>query len=358
MNKNEETVMLKNKSLNEMMHPASFNNGFSMDGYWIWDSSVIKGEDGRYHLFASRWRNTLPMHPGWLLESEIVRASCDTPDGVFKFEEVVLPSRGAQYWDGRSVHNPQVIKFKDKYVIYYMGTTHPFADIKDDEKIDLKDYRVIVARANKRVGVAISDSVFGPWERLPEPVFEPRPEYFDNFFVSNPTPCITPDEKILLVYKSRRYAERPYPEFLHGKMVLGVATADAPWEKHKALLDKPLFDGSEYELEDPFLWRDESGYHIMAKDMNGNLCGEKFGVACATSSNGLDWSFDIGRCFCSRKLMFEDGQERELGNMDRPFILFENGEPICAYFAVSDGADGRGFVNCTKTWTMPLKIKK
>ena len=26
-----------------------------MDGYWVWDGSTIRGEDGRYHLFASRW---------------------------------------------------------------------------------------------------------------------------------------------------------------------------------------------------------------------------------------------------------------------------------------------------------------
>lgn len=350
--------MQMERSINELTYPASLTNGFSMDDYWIWDGSVIKGEDGRYHMFSSRWRKTLPMHPGWLLESEIVRASCDTPDGVFQLEEVVLSSRGAQYWDGRSVHNPQIIKYKDKYVLYYMGTTHPFPDVKPDEKIDLRDPRVICARANKRVGVAVSDSIFGPWKRAEEPVFNTRPDHFDNFFVSNPAPCVTPDGKILLIYKARSYVNRPYPEFLHGKMVLGVAVADAPWEKHKAILDKPLFDGSDYELEDPFVWCNEDGYHLMAKDMNGNVCGEKFGGVYATSSNGVEWDFKVGTCFYSRKLLFDDGSEKELGNLDRPCLLFEEGKPVCAYFAVSDGADGKGFVNCNRTWSMPLKMKK
>jgi hypothetical protein len=26
--------------------------GFRMPGYWVWDSSIIRGDDGLYHLFA------------------------------------------------------------------------------------------------------------------------------------------------------------------------------------------------------------------------------------------------------------------------------------------------------------------
>ena len=120
-------------TLTEIMQPVTEKSGFAIEGYWVWCGSVIKGEDNRYHMFASRWRKTLPMHPGWLLESEIVHAVCDTPDGEFQFEEVVLPARGAEYWDGRSTHNPHIIKYEGKYVLYYMGTTHPFTDVKEGE---------------------------------------------------------------------------------------------------------------------------------------------------------------------------------------------------------------------------------
>ena len=62
------------KVLKEYMQPVSDKKGFNMEGYWVWCGSVVKGEDGKYHMFASRWRKSLPMHPGWLLESEVVRA--------------------------------------------------------------------------------------------------------------------------------------------------------------------------------------------------------------------------------------------------------------------------------------------
>jgi len=97
--------------LKERMLPAPVGGGFRMEGYWVWCGSVIKGEDNRYHMFASRWPKSQPMHPGWLSLSEIVRASSDTPEGPYQFEEVVLPARGAEYWDGRMTHNPQITKW-------------------------------------------------------------------------------------------------------------------------------------------------------------------------------------------------------------------------------------------------------
>ena len=100
--------------------------GFEMEGYWVWCGSVVKGGDGKYHMFASRWPKAYPMHPGWLLASEVVRAVSDTALGPFTFAEVVLPARGAEYWDGRATHNPHIKKHGDTYVLFYMGSTNPF----------------------------------------------------------------------------------------------------------------------------------------------------------------------------------------------------------------------------------------
>ena len=62
--------------------PAPLNGGFAMEGYWVWCGSVARGEDGLYHMFASRWKNSLPFHPGWGVASEIVRAVSTTPEAL------------------------------------------------------------------------------------------------------------------------------------------------------------------------------------------------------------------------------------------------------------------------------------
>lgn len=343
-------------TLSERMLPAPVGGGFAMEGYWVWCGSVIKA-DGKYHMFASRWRNTLPMHPGWLLESEIVRAESETPEGPYTFKEVVTPVRGAEYWDGRSTHNPHIMKCGDTYVLYYMGSTHPFPDVPLGEKLDNSSYRTIVARANKRVGIATSKSIYGPWERRDEPVQKTRPEYFDNFFVSNPAPCLNPDGSVLMVYKTRKYAERPYPEYLHGKMELGVSKAASFEGPFEACSDVPLIREEGLEVEDPFIWIDEDGYNMMAKDMNGRICGERMGGIYASSRDGVHWDVKRDFQFYSRNILWDDGQVREMGNLERPFILFEDGKPTHLFFATSDGKNGEGFMNATKTWNMVIPLK-
>lgn len=98
------------------------DGGFRMEGYWVWCGSVVKGEDGKYHMFAARWPKWLPMHPGWLLKSEIVRAVADKVEGPYTYCETVLGARGAQYWDGRMTHNPSIMKVGNKWVLYYIGS--------------------------------------------------------------------------------------------------------------------------------------------------------------------------------------------------------------------------------------------
>lgn len=341
-------------SLQSKMLPAPIKGGFKMEGYWVWCGSVIKAEDNKYHMFASRWEKKYPMHPGWLLASEIVRAVSDTPEGPYRFEEVVLPMRGAQYWDGRATHNPHIKKIGDTYVLYYMGTTHPFQELENCTELTIDDPRVIVARSNKRVGIATSKSIYGPWTRLNEPILSTRPDFFDSFLISNPAPVIKPDGKIAIIYKSRFYKGDLTIKYLHGDMQFGLAECDTYDGKYKHVSDKPIFD---FVLEDPFIWESQDVYHMIAKDMTGEVCGELGGGIYATSLTCKDWELHKGVLSYSRNVLWDDGIVREMGSLERPFILFEDGKPTHMFFATSDGYDGQGFMNCKNTWNMVIPLK-
>ena len=104
------------KETGEMTPPPPFpeqgtvkvESGFELDDYWVWDGSVIKGDDGLYHMFASRWPKNITFHPGWMLMSEVVHATSERVEGPYTFVDVVLPARGADFWDGRATHNPTI----------------------------------------------------------------------------------------------------------------------------------------------------------------------------------------------------------------------------------------------------------
>lgn len=327
--------------------PAPVNGGFQMEDYWVWCGSVVQGEDSRFHMFASRWPKSLPMHPGWLVQSEIVRAVADQPEGPFTFQEVVLPARGAEYWDGRSTHNPHIVKHKDKYLLFYMGSTHPFPDPIAGDGYDLQDPRCIVARANKRIGLAVANSVNGPWERRDVPIVSTRPGKFDSFLTSNPAPCVEEDGSVLLIYKARQYEGHG-----HGKMTFGVARAPHYEGRYLVMSEEPLFP-PDVHLEDPFIWRTEDGYELIAKDMDGNLCGEKYGGVHASSTDGMNWRIHPSLAY-SRNVSWDNGVTRTMGNLERPFLFFQNGKPTHLFAATSDGT--KGFHDATQTWNMVIPI--
>jgi hypothetical protein len=337
------------KNLSERLLPAPVKGGFQMPGYWVWCGSVVQGEDGQFHMFASRWPKHLPMHPGWLVHSEIVRAVSAAPEGPYSFVEVVLPARGAEYWDGRSTHNPHIVKHDGKYLLYYMGTTYPFADVEPGEAYGMEDPRCIVARSNKRIGLAVADRVEGPWVRRDAPILDVRPGKFDSYFTSNPAPCVHEDGSVLLIYKTRTFVGHTYSD-----MSLGAAWADHYDGPYRALNDEPIFQPEKIHLEDPFVWQTSAGYSMIAKDMNGNVCDEKHCGVLVHSQDGVHWEIDENPKAYSRLVVWDDGTSKQMGNLERPFLLFQEGRPTHMFAAT---ADGSGDFKCTNTWNMVIPIE-
>jgi hypothetical protein len=324
--------------------------GFRMEGYWVWCGSVIKGPDGKYHMFASRWPRDLTFHPGWMTNSEVVRAVADRPDGPYEFKEVVLPARGAEYWDGRATHNPSITRSGDTYILFYMGSTHPFDDPPRGKKFELSDPRCIVARSNKRIGIATAKSLEGPWTRYPQPALDTKAGTYYSFLTSNPAPVVHEDGSVLLMFKSRRYDGHK-----HSQMMLGLARAKHFLGPYEVVSDGPLFSSTNIgEVEDPFMWKTPEGYELVVKDMSGKIVGEHHAGVHARSKDGLHWTLSEKPKAWSRTVKFDDGITQTLGQLERPFVLFENGQPTYLFAAAGDGPGG--FANMTETHNLAIPL--
>lgn len=352
----DNLLELKEKSKNELFHnlgKAPRTPAFQCEGYWVWGSSVIQGDDGKYHMYVSRFPKSLPFHPGWMVASEIVHAISPTPEGPYKFSDVALPARGAQYWDGRSTHNPRIFKYNHKYYLIYMGSTHPFEE-PSYEELTLDSKWCIVGRANKRVGLAVADSPYGPWKRLDEPILKTEPNTFYSYLTSNPSPVVRKDGSVLMIFKGRAHTENGR----YSNMALGIASAPSIEGPYTVQNDKkPIFQvEGQGEAEDPFLWEDERGFHIIFKDHVAKFTGEKGGGVMAHSQDGINWIVDEDVKAYSRTVEWEDGDIEMQGQLERPFLFFENGVPAYVFFATMDGPGG--FENATKSWNMVISIKK
>ncbi|WP_206672771.1 glycoside hydrolase family protein [Algibacter lectus] len=335
---------------------APIDGGLQMEDYWVWGSSVIKGDDGLYHMYASRWPKMLPFHPGWMVASEIVHATSKTPEGPYQFQDVALGDRGTQFWDGKSCHNPKIVKYKDTYILYYMGSTHPFEAVTEANvsDFDLSSKWCIAARWGKRIGIATSKSPNGPWKRQNEPVLEVEPNSYYSFLTSNPSPLIKEDGSVVLLFKGRSYKEDGVSQ---SDMSIGVATAPSFDGDYTVIGDEPLFSMERFgEVEDPHLWSDDAGYHMIAKDQRGLITGGKGDGLVAHSENGIDWIIDENPRAYTKTVKWNNGTTIKQGQLERPFVFVENGKPTHIFFATMDGPGG--FNNGTKTWNMVIPLKK
>lgn len=331
------------------------SGGFQLDGYWVWDGSVIKGDDGLFHMFASRWPKNITFHPGWMLKSEVVHATADRIEGPYTFRDVVLPARGAEYWDGRATHNPTIRKHGDTYLLFYMGSTHPLEDPEPNVRLTLQEPRCIVARANKRIGLATAKSPYGPWTRLDHPILDCKPGTFYSLLTSNPAPVVHEDGSVLMLFKSRRF-EGTLADPRQSSMMLGLARAKHYSGPYEVIGDAPLFAPDRFgEVEDPFVWQSPNGgYELIAKDMTGKLCGEKHAAIYARSPDGENWTLATPPKSYTKLLRWDDGTTQKMGQLERPFLYLENGYPRYLFCAAADGPGG--FNNASKTWVVAIPL--
>lgn len=315
-----------------------------MDGYWVWCGSVIRGEDGRYHMFASRWPKSLPFWAGYTVASEVVRAAADTPAGPYEFQEVVLPARGAEFWDGRMTHNPTIHRFGDTYLLFYIGSTYdgpvPSAEeLARDPSIAHESWSRIC------IGLATSVSITGPWERRGGPILAQSRSSWETGIAANPAPCVHDDGSVLLIYRTSA----------GGRLALGAARADRFDGPYRRIAGPVCVFNDTDRLEDPFIWQSEGRYEMLAKDMTGGLTGEKHAGVHALMEDGVNWRLAPNPRAYSRTVAWSDGTQTTLGCLERPQLLIEDGVPTWLFLAAADGPGG--FHNAANTWNLAVPLR-
>lgn len=322
--------------LSRWMRPLRENSVFSDPEFNIWCGSVVEGDDGKFHMFYSRWPRSTG-HNAWVTHSEIARAVSDSPFGPFRHAEVVLPERDRKYWDGACTHNPTVVRIGGRFYLYYMGNTG------DREKTQGLNWQ---HRNNQRIGVAVADRPDGPWTRFDKPLIDisPDPNAPDALATNNPTVVERPDGGVLMIYKA--VAKRgPLP--FGGPVVHLAAVADSPLGPFTKQ-PRQIFTGKGqfFAAEDPFIWHDGRRYLAIVKDMGGHFTGVNPSLALFESSDGLtDWHPAAHVLVSGLQVTRPDGSVWKLRKLERPQILQRGGKPVALYCAAADTPDLSGSFN-------------
>ncbi|MDP4680648.1 MAG: alpha-L-fucosidase [Cyclobacteriaceae bacterium] len=310
--------------LYDKISEISDDNIFKTDGYYNWGSSILKEEDGKYHMFYSRWRKEYTFY-GWLTHSEVAHATSKSPAGPWKFKETVLEGRGKGNWDAITAHNPKIKYFQGKYYLYYISTNlgdNPFTndDLIETAHTGYSHTNWKILRPNQRTGVAVSNSINGPWKRMDQPLIEPSGPI--TTLTVNPAIAQGKDGKYYLIVKG----DKPnVTAFVRNQAIAVSNSPMGPFE----MQEKPVIDYM--DTEDMSVWYDED------RELFYGVFHAHTFIGLVSSRDGINWKKANEHVLMLKSVRMKDGSILKPDRMERPFIFTENGKPTLLSLAVKKG---------------------
>jgi hypothetical protein len=276
------------------------DGGFARKGFNLWDPSIIKVGD-TYHMFASCW--TSENFNAWKT-SFIVRGTSKTLLGPYSYAGEVFRPRPGDFFDSEGCHNPKITFHDGKYYLYYLGIPA------------------------WKSGVAVSDSIEGPWERRNDWCIP----------ANNPALWIHPDGSVYGVGKVKvenpKYpGSKKFDELLHYIHAYQAKSIFGPYTMLHQGKENAL--PSNYQNEDPCVWHDGERYHMLLTDLHGLASGLHKSFVYYTSRDGISYELVSKEPLFSNQnpIRFEDGSETKFLRIERPNIVLDEEGAVIAVLA-------------------------
>jgi len=299
--------------LGTRIQPVTPAGIFRDPDYFVWGPQLIKGQDGTFYLVHSRWPRETGFG-GWLTHSEIALATAQRPEGPYQFAKTLLKGRGEGHWDELMVHNPKLKKFGDRYYLYYISSRSGLTrgHIRDSQ----------------RTGVAVADSILGPYQRFDRPLIEPVKPFYN--VAVNPGVTRMPDGRYLIIIKGDIKPKEPHEHFPQRIQALGIAASPTgPFQ----MLPEPAI--ADIDTEDASIWYD-SGRSMYYAVFHAHTY-----IGLITSEDGIRWQRAVHYKVTGKDIKLSDGSFLEAKRLERPSVFYDNGEPRMLCVAANQHNDSR-----------------
>lgn len=272
--------------------PRDIHNGLedsSCTRYSYWDGSIIKGKDGKYYMYCSRWDQSRG-HDGW-------------------------PQSVAVYAVSDNITGPYV----DQGLLY----THEGGRGHNVVAIELPDGRIAVFCSDIVPGwVFIADDPSGPFEFQGEVKINTNGYENTSMLRTNMSICVREDGTFLIIPRGGHVMHST-----SGIMGPYLVKSDVIWP-----MDLPGFDTRAWE--DPCVWRSGGKYYCMVNNWSTKQ------AIYLTSDDGLtNWEYTGNKAYSPADpdlFRYTDGTRNTWTKIERPGVYMENGQVTHLTFSVID----------------------
>ncbi len=282
--------------------PRDQGNGLedvTMKQWDYWDGKIIKGPDGRYHLFGSRW-DQANGHKGWG-GSKAVHAVSDHLLGPYVDKGLCWPENV-----GGKGHNVTALALPDG------------------------SYAILISET-RAATIFVSKSLDGPWEPLGRITVDGNPGWHGSNEIILPRP----DGRFEMFGRA-------------GVIMISDQGILGPYVQQGSKIYPGIAGMPQHllgSLEDPVLWYSGGLYHLTVNNWSDRKAYH------LTSKDGInDWTYrGLAYDATADFVRYTDGTVNRWTKLERPSVYLENGHVTALTLAVIDvqkdqekGSDGHG----------------
>lgn len=196
----------------DSVRPRFVDNGIERPDLSFWGGNIVRGDDGRYHLFVCGWpERSEKGHMTWPA-STVYHTTSSRPWGPYTIADTI----------GKG-HNPEVYRTDDgRYVLYVI------------------DGRYVAPRLS------------GPWT-------------YGKFDFD------TRDRRVIEGLSNLTFARRSDGSFLMVCRGGGVWVSRDGVAPYRQITERRIYPAVAGEFEDPVVWRDSLQYHLIVNDWLGRI---------------------------------------------------------------------------------------
>ena len=252
-----------------------------------WDGQIIKGPDGKYHMFASRWDQSRG-HGGWG-GSTAVHAVSDNPTGPYIDKGLVWPDN-----QGGKGHNVTALVLPDGSYAIVVSETRPG-------------------------DVFVSRSLDGPWKQVGSIQVDANGFEARDGRMSNVNMMVRRDGRFEIVARS-------------GAIMISADGILGPYKLQGHSIYPTMPTLPTRNLEDPVIWYSGGLYHIVVN------CWSDRKAFHLTSADGITNWTNRGLAYdpTTDFIRYTDGTVNHWNNIERPGVFLEDGHVAYFTFAVID----------------------